>query len=112
MFNYFSMLYKQLSLYLSNLSYSINMTSNTRSSDKVQKKNKFKRCRPRSLLTRAFSPYTENETKMIKSTNYIITDEKRKSRLGKVTSYPYLPGIKQVENGHFCSFIREWFVVE
>lgn len=112
MHGYFIILYKQLSLYWSNWLANMN-THNTRSNTKVQKTNKFKKCRPRSLLQRnAYSPYTENETKAIRSINYIITDQKRRSRLGKLVSYPYSPGIKLVEDGHFCSFIREWFVVE
>lgn len=112
MYNYFFMLYEQLSVYWSNWFANMN-THNTSPNVKVRKTNKFKKCRPRSLLQRnASSPYTENETKAIKSINYIITDDKRRSRLGKLVSYPYSPGIKLVEDGHFCSFIREWFVVE
>jgi hypothetical protein len=89
------------------------MNTNARSNIKTQKTNKYKKCRPRSLVCRnAFSPYTEYETKGISRINYIITDEKRRSRLGKLVSYPYSPGIKLVEDGNFCSFIREWFVVE
>ena len=115
MYYYINIIYKHLSIYWSNWynNISSNMNTNTTSNIKVQKTNKFKKCRPRSLLCRnAFSPYTENETKAIRSVNYIITDEKRRSRLGKLVSYPYSPGIKLVENGHLCSFIREWFVVE
>lgn len=112
MYNYFAVWYNQISLYWSNWLVNMN-TYNTKSNMKVQNSNKFKKCRPRSLLQRnAHSPYTENETKAIRSINYIITDDKRKSRLGKLVSYPYSPGIKLVEDGHFCSFIREWFVVE
>lgn len=108
MYDYFNILYKHMSFYWSN--WLANMTTHN---TKVQKTNNFKKCRPRSLIQRnAFSPYTEHETKAIRRINYIITDEKRKSRLGKLVSYPYSPGIKLVEDGHFCSFIREWFVVE
>ncbi len=110
MYNYFVTLYKQISLYWS--SWLKEMSTNKRSDINANKNNKNK-CRPSSFLRRnAFSPYTENETKVIKNNNYIITDEKRRSRLGKLVSYSHSSGIKSVENGHFCSFIRDWFVVE
>lgn len=111
MYNYFISLYKQLTLYLSSWLSTMNTNKMLNTNSKII--NKSKKCKPSSFLLRnTFSPYTENETKTIRNNNYIITDEKRRSRLGKLVSYPYSPGIKSVENGHFCSFIREWFVVE
>lgn len=107
MYYYLYTFYKQLSLYTLNL---FNMNSNTRSKVKVQKT--LKKCRPRSLLTRAYGPYTEYETKAIQRINFIITDEKRRSRLGKSVAYSHSPEIQLVENGHFCSFIREWIIKE
>lgn len=107
MYNYIHILYTQLSLYW------LNMNSNAKSGIRVQKKKHFKKCKPRSLLCRnAFSPYTEKEIKAIKSVNYIITDENRRSPLGKYVSYSYSPEIKLVEDGNFCSFIRHWRLVE
>lgn len=111
MYYYIYILYKQLSLYCSNW---FNMDSNSirRYNIKVQKHFTSKKCRPRSLLTRAYGPYTENESKAIKSLNYIITDEKRRSRLGKSVSYAHSPVKRQSEDIQFCSFIREWIFKE
>lgn len=68
-----------------------------------------KMSRERLLLCRnASSPYTEYETKVIRRTNFIITDDKRKSRLGKSVSFSRSPDIKLVEDINFCSFINKW----
>lgn len=97
MYYYIYILYKQLSLYCSSC---LNMT--TSSNAKVEKTNQYDKCR-----RNAFSPYSENETKAIRRTNYIITDEKRRSRLGKNVSCVHSHKIQLVEEGHFCSFIRD-----
>ncbi len=60
----------------------------------------------------ASSPYTEYETRTISNKNFIITDNNRRSRLGKSVSYAYSPEIKLVEDINFCSFIREWVLVD
>jgi hypothetical protein len=83
-----------------------NCTTKTRSN----KKNK----RPRSLLFRnVYSPYTQNEIKSISRVNFIITDEKCKSPLGKNVSY-YVPvkDIKLVEDINFCSFLRKIDIIQ
>lgn len=122
MYSYFVFIYNQLSLYCSSWFAYLNMNSNMNSSmntntrtnaKQIQNINKIKKCKPRSLICRnAFSPYTENEIKAIKGINYIITDEKRKSRLGKSVSFIHSPDVGLVEEGNFCSFIREWVLVE
>ena len=94
MYYYIYILYKQLSLYCSSC---LNMTKNSSSNAKVQKANQYDKCR-----RNAFSPYSENETKAIKRTNYIITDEKCRSRLGKNVSCVHSHKIQLVEEGHFC----------
>jgi hypothetical protein len=53
------------------------------------------------------SPYTEYETKDMKMKNFIITDDNRKSRLGKSVSFPNPQEIKLVEDINFCSYIRD-----
>jgi hypothetical protein len=63
-------------------------------------------------LRSSSSPYTEYETKDIQRKNFIITDDTRKSRLGKSVSFPTSQGIKRVEDINFCSFIREWYFDE
>lgn len=59
-------------------------------------------------LRSASSPYTEYETKDMKLKNFIITDDKRKSRLGKSVSFPHSQQIKLVEDINFCSFLHDW----
>lgn len=94
------------------ISWFYTMNSKTQSANSKSKALK-KMNRARLMLcSSASSPYTEFETKYIQRKNFVITDDKRKSRLGKSVSFPSSQGIKRVEDINFCSFIREWYFDE
>jgi hypothetical protein len=94
------------------ISWFYTMNSKTQSASSKSKAMK-KMNRARLMLCRsASSPYTEYETKDMQRKNFVITDDKRKSRLGKSVSFPTSQGIKRVEDINFCSFIREWYFDE
>lgn len=71
--------------------------------------------RPRSLNCRNYSsPYTEIELKKIQTKNYIITDDEKRSPLGKRVSYAITnnQSLERVEDIHFCSIIKDKVLVE
>ena len=85
-------------------------TMNSKTKTKIMTMKKVHRARLLNFRNSS-SPYSECETKGIKRKNFIITDDKRKSRLGKV-SFPHSHEFPLVEEIHFCSFIREWVLDE